>query len=139
MICVGVLMFIDTEGTKEYLSIRYKAFHDFALSSFAISSYIKSDLVARASLTVIRALACFVALGSLPLLLDMKLLTILHAYMVMIVGGLLHMPYETEPLNKNVVGQIRKLIFFFAVFCGMLIVVSTHRPPSIQSKKPKKE
>ena len=124
---VAVITFLYPAAARSYLDTRYRGFYNFALSNTTIAAYISNNVVAKTPASMYKVIALLIALGGVAILLDRKRIIIVYAYLVMILGGAMHMPYTDEHLGHRVVPQTRKLIFVFGVFFALLLLATiTH-------------
>ena len=120
-----ILAFIslfDPYAVKNYIDIRFQGFHQFAFTHSVIASYITRDAIRKIPLRSYKLLAAFLFVGGLAIFMEHRTIILAFAYILMAVGGALHMPYATQQLRTAISSQIKRLLLVFAVFCGMLMI-----------------
>ena len=122
--CLSILIFLFPAQAKNYLDARYKGLCQYAFSNSSLALYVPNTVVAKTTTCVYKALSLIIALGGVAILLDHKKAIIVYAYLVMIFGGLLHMPYAQQQLPRTPGSQVRKLLCVFATFCAMLLIAT---------------
>ena len=126
----AIVSFFYPESIKEYIDIRFRGLYRFALANSAISSYISRNAAQKIPLTSYKAIAAFLAMGGIAILLERQMVILSFAYTVMVIGGALHMPYNTHYLREHTSSQIKRLICVFAVFSGLLYLANSQQSVS---------
>eukprot|EP00826_Nyctotherus_ovalis_P066630 TRINITY_DN9872_c0_g4_i1.p1 TRINITY_DN9872_c0_g4~~TRINITY_DN9872_c0_g4_i1.p1 ORF type:complete len:151 (-),score=37.41 TRINITY_DN9872_c0_g4_i1:108-560(-) len=112
----------DPQRVKSYVDIRFQGFHQFAFTHSVIASYVTRDAVRKLPMASYKLVAAFAIVGGLAVLVEHRPAILVFAYILMAVGGALHMPYATQQLRTHIASQIKRLLLVFAVFCGMLMI-----------------
>ena len=123
LVLLAVMILLNPEAAKEYVSARYDGLQRFAHTITQFSSP-ASKLLGMTSPYFAKVSAAIIALGALSIILNLKPLIMLYSLFTLIVGGLLHMPYITSRLKDSPIAQIRKLVFVMAVFFCMTMLCS---------------
>ena len=125
---IALLAFIQPKGSLSYINQRYLQFGAYVkdLSSETISL----PSISLLSYIFAYVLGSLLVIGGLMVILNVRKGIIVFAYIFGIISTILHMPYT----DKEMIKQIRKLIFTFIVFFSMLILVSLKDKPKSKEK-----
>ena len=128
---MAAMMYMYPGETKRYISDRYVEFYKYITRALPLlKALVPIGLVASMANWVFQLLGLIMMTGGVIVLLNRKTAIVIFAYLIAIIGTILHMPYA----EAGMVTQIRKLVFVFAVFFSMVILVSL--PDSIKSASP---
>ncbi len=137
---VAAMVFMFPRDTEVYVSSRYSGLRRFVTYNFPQLPMPKR-LFTNAPDLFMQGIAAIIFIGGLFILLNRKLAIAVYAYLVLTVGGVLHIPYDGHTL----VAQTRKLIFVFATFFALLTLASREeraemvRPARNETEKAKAE
>ena len=142
LVCVfvglAILVVVDPAETKHYASVRYESLMGHIGKWVHVPATKIKDVFMPMPSIFVFGLSDFLLLGAIAIYADIKLVMIVYAYIVVTAGLLLHIPYDTQPMNEYPVNQSRKLIFTLAIcFCILICIGQT--PPKPQEEKKKTE
>jgi len=118
------ILFMFPTKVKEYVDLRFQGLHQFAIAHSAISSIISQHAVKNIPLSTFKAVFLFPIMCGVAILLQKRAIILGFAYIVMGIGGILHMPYTTVYLKPRTASQIKRLMLVFAVFCGLIVLAN---------------
>ena len=115
---ISIILFIYSEKAEYYIKIRYNGIQKLlAEIIFTLPENIFNN-VPRIFYIILSAIMAF---GSIGIILEIKKVIIVYAYLILVIGGIIHVPYDTSVFIE----QLRKLIFTFAIFFCLLIAAHT--------------
>ena len=127
---LAILTFTRQAATGSYIRTRYGSLRYLLLNNFlqlAPPEKLFTDL-GKPFFIIVTAI---LVIGSALTLLNRKLPILLYGYLILVIGGILHIPIE----NQTMVSQIRRLIFVFAIFFCMVSLATSE----LEDKPKKKE
>ncbi len=117
LFAMAAFVYFYPSEARDYTQKRFHKFHDFAKPLLRLL-FIPSNFVAKFPNAIVQGLGMGIAAGGVLALLDLKVPLLIFGYVLMVPGVLLHLPYA----GLRPVGQLRKLIFLFAVFFCIVIL-----------------
>ena len=114
----GVLAFLilrEQEATEYYIHFRYDSIR-YLLDNIAPSLSPPEDLFTGLSFSFFIFWSLFFIVGSLLILLNMKRPLLVYSVLVLIIGILLHAPYD----DRMIISQTRRLLATIAIFFCIL-------------------
>ncbi len=117
LVGLAILAFLNPSETMSYVHARYLMFHSHLQIYGTLFAVIPRGLPFTIA---VNGLAILMGAAGVVVILNRRTLVYVFAYVLGIIGVILHMPYD----RASMVSQIRKLVFVFGIFFCMVISAS---------------
>ena len=121
---LSLFSLVNPVAIRNYVDTRFQGFHQFAFTHSVIASYITRDFIRKIPMHNYKILTVLFTLAGFAILMEHRVVIMGFAYLLMGIGGALHMPYATQQLSTRIVSQIKRLVFVFTIFCGMMSIAN---------------
>ena len=126
---MSFIVFTQSADAEKYIRVRYGGMRSFLHGVFP-SINLPKDLLSGLSRDFFIFLSAFFFVGAIVILLHRTIFIRLYAYLILTVGGMLHIPYDAT----SAVSQLRKLLFTVAIFFCMFTLASCSSNEGVKEK-----
>ena len=122
---MAVLVYLYPQPTKEYLDNHYKAFYGAFIAETAAAKFVPGTLVASAPCYCTHVMTGALAVTGLLSLIGVSCLFKLLGITFTLAAAALHIPTLMASMKSDapegaLAGEVKKMLFIAAIFCGIL-------------------
>jgi hypothetical protein len=119
--CLAGLMIYYPSYAKEYLSVRYESFALFISQVVSLPTFLGENSLETMPDPVVFGLAGVLMIAGVLVLLGIQKAVSAIAFLTLLIGGLMHVPYDKGGVKNFPTQQNRKLVLVLAFFFCLMI------------------
>jgi len=119
---LGILILAFPSESCAYISVRYDGLQRLVNSFNSIQIPHKLPVLANPFWNYIFFLIMLFA--AFAIVFKIRILIMIYAFLTVLIGGTLHLPYNNLELKDMSISQIRKLVWVIAIFSSLTILAS---------------